>query len=88
MSTNYDELLSSWGRMYLRSNGKGVSDTATVTVEMTTEWSGGCDTCGWDENVINVEAREGSRYLGSVTYYGGINDLLREVLEYADEARS
>jgi hypothetical protein len=88
MSTNYDELLSSWGRMYLRTNGKYVSDTATVTVDMTTEWSGGCNTCGWDETVIQVEAREGIRYLGSVNYYGGINDLLREVLEYADEARS
>lgn len=75
----YDELLQLWGRSVLREAGYTVSDTARVTVEMDSEWSGGCDTCAFEETYVSVYAGRAMRRYDKYSF----QDLLRELIEFS-----
>lgn len=78
----YDRMLKSWGLGKLAEAGFDVSDASKVYVDFTQEWSGGCETCGWDMNLIVIAYRGRSSFSVSYEAYE-IDSLLAEVMEYA-----
>lgn len=75
----YDELLQLWGRSVLREAGYEVSDTARVTVEIDSEWSGGCETCAFEETYVSVYAGRAMRRYDTYSF----QDLLHELIEFS-----
>jgi len=50
----------------------------------TTEWSGGCETCGWDMAVVDIyyKTRDGKQK--TYRYSGGFGDLIYELDRLSD----
>lgn len=54
MALSYDEVLNIWGRKLLKDRGYTVSDDARIDVEIVVENSGGCNTCSYDEAMVEI----------------------------------
>lgn len=80
--TNYDELLKQWGHDRLVAAGHKVDKTANVRVDFETRWSGGCETCGYDEGILVVSY---GRHSLEFDQYSVVS-LLAEIMEYAVNA--
>ena len=81
MSNKYDELLKVWGRELMRSRGFSVDDDKQVSVAFKSEWTGGCETCSWEEKYVIV--RYGSASVKYDIY--SLESLLKEVLAFGVE---
>ena len=56
MGLSYDEVLNLWGRKLLAERGHKVSADAAVAVDISIEYSGGCDTCSYETAFVEVSA--------------------------------
>lgn len=46
-----------------------------------TVWSGGCDTCGWDETSVTIYYRDSDGLSKKYYYSGKMVDLVRELTD-------
>lgn len=80
MAATVKSLMNIWGRNFLREQGHEVADDAEISFDTRTEWSGGCETCNFDYEVVDISD-------GKVTenWGGTFSDLLYTMNNDAEE---
>lgn len=76
----FEEAQRRWGVNFLRGEGVKVPDDAKLNFYEEVQWSGGCETCGYDAQVIQVSYQRTTK-----TYYGNFQALLNEILDAGEE---
>lgn len=69
---NVQEAMNEWGREFLRERGVEVADDAEITFTDTIHSSGYCETCYYEEYVVEV-----SDGIITETYWGDMGSMIR-----------
>ncbi|WP_431941628.1 hypothetical protein [Nocardia grenadensis] len=73
-----DEFLEAAGRLVEKETKHTVKEV--LSFETRTEWSG-CETCGYDETVIEIGFEDDKGRYREHTYYGTFVDLIRSLTD-------
>lgn len=83
MAMSYDEVLNTWGRKLLTDRGYTISPKARIDVNIVVINNGGCDTCSYDEAVVEITVlskNRSERASVSIDSYR-FRDILLELIE-------
>ena len=73
---DYEEVIHKWGRKLLKEAGKTVKDDEAVSVNLSYQESGYCETCSYTEGVVEIWSSSGSITIESYGFTQALNELI------------